>query len=74
MSLKITKEDIERAKEMVYKKLNYYEVIDSYKYKTMNERMNFGLLINQEVRKELGLSDKIERTFHLTRMKGQDLK
>jgi hypothetical protein len=40
----------------------------------MDERMDFMLKIRAEFLKELGVPDKIERTFHLTRLKLQDVK
>lgn len=68
-----TKQEIERARERAYATLNYYEVVESYKYKTMDERMDFMLKIRAEFLKELGVPDKVERTFHLTRLKFHDL-
>ena len=69
-----TQQEIESARERAYATLNYYEVVESYKYKTMDERMDFMLKIRAEFLKELGVPDKIERTFHLTKLKLQDLK
>jgi len=71
---KFTRHEIERAKERAYATLNYYDVVDSYKYKTMDERMDFMLKIRAEFLKELGVPENVERTFHLTKLKIQDLK
>ena len=69
-----TQQEIDSARERAYTTLNYYEVVDSYKYKSMNERMDFMLKIRAEFLKELVVPDNVERTFHLTKLKLQDLK
>jgi hypothetical protein len=71
---KFTKEEYDKAVETAYAELNYYALVEEYKYKTPHERLEFMCKIQQIVRRELGISDKVERTFHLTRLKLQDLK
>ena len=67
--LKFTKEEYDKAVETAYAELNYYAVVEDYKYKSPSERLEFLCKIHHVVRRELGISDKVERTFHLTKLK-----
>ncbi len=70
---KFTKEQYDKAVENAYAKFNYYKVVEEYKYKTPEERLEFLAMLQKAVSEELGISDKVERVFHVEKMKRQDL-